>query len=178
MDFKTFQSNLKVLDKQTGNTIRSKYINEFVNTEHEQYHQQKQLKHKFRDGYCYVGYLWDYIKNPIIIDKDNVVVAGHTRLKAAKNLGLETVPCIRADDLTDEQIKAFRLVDNKTAELSGWDFDLLDEELRGILNIDMEDFSFDKVEDLDLDEFYEDSEPKEKEKKLIVCPHCGEPIEV
>ena len=117
-------------------------------------------------------------KNPIIIDKDNVVVAGHTRLKAAKNLGLETVPCIRADDLTDEQIKAFRLVDNKTAELSGWDFDLLDEELRGILNIDMEDFSFDKVEDLDLDEFYEDSEPKEKEKKLIVCPHCGEPIEV
>lgn len=117
-------------------------------------------------------------KNPIIIDKDNVVVAGHTRLKAAKNLGLETVPCIRADDLTDEQIKAFRLVDNKTAELSGWDFDLLDEELSGILNIDMEDFSFDKVEDLDFDEFYEDSEPKEKEKKLIVCPHCGEPIEV
>lgn len=69
MDFKTFQSNLKVLDKQTGNTIRSKYINEFVNTEHEQYHQQIQLKHKFRDGYCYAGYLWDYIKNPIIIDK-------------------------------------------------------------------------------------------------------------
>lgn len=117
-------------------------------------------------------------KNPIIIDKDNVVVAGHTRLKAAKNLGLDTVPCIRADDLTDEQIKAFRLVDNKTAELSGWDFDLLDEELSGILSIDMEDFSFDKVEDLDLDEFYEDAEKKEKEKKLIVCPHCGEPIEV
>ena len=69
MDFKTFQSNLKVLDKQTGNTIRSKYINEFVNTEHEQYHQQIQLKHKFRDGYCYSGYLLDYIKNPIIIDK-------------------------------------------------------------------------------------------------------------
>ena len=69
MDFKTFQSNLKILDKQTGNTIRSKYINEFVNTKYEQYHQQIQLKHKFRDGYCYVGYLWDYIKNPIIIDK-------------------------------------------------------------------------------------------------------------
>lgn len=69
MDFKTFQSNLKVLDKQTGNTIRNRYINTFVNTEHEQYHQQIQLKHKFRDGYCYVGYLWDYIKNPIIIDK-------------------------------------------------------------------------------------------------------------
>lgn len=82
-------------------------------------------------------------KVPIVVDKDNVIAAGHTRLKAAKKLGLETVPCIIADDLTEEQINAFRLADNKTAELAGWDFDLLAEELQGIEEIDMEQFGFD-----------------------------------
>ena len=53
-------------------------------------------------------------KNPIIIDKGNVIIAGHTRLKAAKKLGLEEIPTIKAEDLTDEQVKAYRLVDNKT----------------------------------------------------------------
>lgn len=56
-------------------------------------------------------------KNPVIIDKDGVIVAGHTRYKAAKKLGITDIPCISADDLSDEQIKAFRLADNKTAEL-------------------------------------------------------------
>ena len=60
-------------------------------------------------------------KVPIIIGKDNVIVTGHTRLLAAQKLGLETVPCIIADDLTPAQIKAFRLADNKTAEFSEWD---------------------------------------------------------
>lgn len=82
-------------------------------------------------------------KVPIVVDKDNIIVAGHTRYKAAKKLKLETVPVIIADDLTDEQIKAFRLADNKVAEQAEWDFDLLDEELDDILNIDMEDFGFD-----------------------------------
>ena len=68
-------------------------------------------------------------KVPIVIDKDNVIVAGHTRYKASKELGLETVPCIVADDLTEEQIKAYRLADNKVSEFSEWDFDLLGEEL-------------------------------------------------
>ena len=95
-------------------------------------------------------------KNPIIIDKDNVVVAGHTRLKAAKNLGLETVPCIRADDLTDEQIKAFRLVDNKTAEFAEWDLDLLGDELDDIDSIDMNDFGFLKPEETLNDDTYTD----------------------
>lgn len=76
-------------------------------------------------------------KVPIIIDKDNVIVAGHTRYKAAKKLGLTEVPCIVADDLNEEQIKAFRLADNKVAEQSEWDFELLEEELEGIYNIDM-----------------------------------------
>ena len=82
-------------------------------------------------------------KVPIVVDKDNVIAAGHTRYKAAKKLGLETVPCIIADDLTEEQINAFRLADNKTAEFAGWDFDMLSEELKGIEDIDMEQFGFD-----------------------------------
>ena len=65
-------------------------------------------------------------KVPIIIDNYNVIVAGHTRLKAAQKLGLEKVPCIKADDLTPEQLKAFRLADNKVSELATWDFDKLE----------------------------------------------------
>lgn len=60
-------------------------------------------------------------KVPIIIDKNGVIVAGHTRLKAAKKLGMKMVPCIVADDLNEEQVKAFRLADNKTGEAAGWD---------------------------------------------------------
>ena len=81
-------------------------------------------------------------KNPIIIDRDGVIIAGHTRLAAAKKLGLKEVPCIIADDLTGEQIRAFRLADNKTAELAEWDFSMLDDELEKILSIDMGDFGF------------------------------------
>lgn len=71
-------------------------------------------------------------RNPIIVDKNNVIIAGHTRLRAAKKLGLEEVPTIRAEDLTEEQVRAFRLADNKTAELAEWDFSMLDEELSKI----------------------------------------------
>ena len=86
-------------------------------------------------------------KVPIVIDKNNVIVAGHTRYKAAKELQLETVPCIIADDLTEEQVKAFRLADNKVSEASQWDFDLLELELDSIFDINMNDFGF----DIDLD---------------------------
>ena len=82
-------------------------------------------------------------KVPIIIDKDGVIVAGHTRYKAAVKLKMKEVPCITADDLSKEQIKAFRLADNKVAEKAEWDFDLLGDELESILNIDMTDFGFD-----------------------------------
>ena len=81
-------------------------------------------------------------KQPIVIDKDNVIVCGHTRYKAAQKLRLKEVPCIMADDLTDDQIKAFRLVDNKTAELAEWDFPLLDLELADI-DLNMSEFGFD-----------------------------------
>lgn len=84
-------------------------------------------------------------KVPIIIDRNNVIVAGHTRLKAAKKLGLTTVPVIRADDLTDDQVRAFRLADNKVAELADWDWGLLEDELADI-DIDMTLFGFDRNE--------------------------------
>jgi len=87
-------------------------------------------------------------KVPLVITKDNVIVTGHTRLKAAMRLGLEDVPCIMADDLTDSQIKAFRIADNKVGEKSTWDEDLLKVELE-----QLEDFDFDlELTGFDLDE--------------------------
>lgn len=71
-------------------------------------------------------------KVPIIIDKNNVIVAGHTRYLASIELGLEELPCIVADDLTEEEIKEFRLVDNKTNEFASWDMELLEIELEGL----------------------------------------------
>ena len=81
-------------------------------------------------------------KVPIIIDKNNVIVTGHTRWKASKKLGLKKVPCIRADDLTDEQVKAFRLADNSVAEIATWDMSKLQIELDDI-DIDMNAFGLD-----------------------------------
>lgn len=83
-------------------------------------------------------------KQPIVVDKDLIIIAGHTRWKAAQKLGLETVPCIQADDLTPAQVKAYRLADNKVAEAAQWDLDALQFELEGLDNIgfDMEPFGF------------------------------------
>lgn len=80
MDFKTFQSNLKVLDKQTGNTIRSKYINEFVNTEHEQYHQQIQLKHNHSCERILIEDYWKFDKDSVIEIDFNVLLEGEAYL--------------------------------------------------------------------------------------------------
>lgn len=118
-------------------------------------------------------------KVPVIVDGDNVIVAGHTRVKAARKLGMSAVPCIIADDLTPEQIKAFRLADNKTGELAGWDFAKLEEELAALDGFDMSAFGFVQNEDVDIDSFFEDAgEKKEKEPKRIQCPHCGEWFEL
>lgn len=112
-------------------------------------------------------------KVPIIIDKDNIIVAGHTRLKAAKKLGLKTVPCIVADDLTPEQVKAFRLADNKTNELAEWDFAKLELELSELsemnLDFDMSDFGFDMQEFEEPQEIIEDEVPEvDEENEPIV----------
>jgi len=84
-------------------------------------------------------------KVPIVVTSKNVIIAGHTRLKASIKLGLLEVPCIIADDLTDEQVKAFRLADNKTAELASWDFSKLEEEL-SLIEMDMLQFGFEDLE--------------------------------
>lgn len=102
-------------------------------------------------------------KVPVVIDKDGVIVCGHTRYKAAKKLKLDTVPCVIADDLTDEQIKAYRLADNKVSELAEWDIDLLGEELDGIFDIDMSDFGFDLSDEEEETEIIEDEVPQEVE---------------
>lgn len=62
---------------------------------------------------------------PCVLDSYDVLIAGHTRVEAAKLLGMDEVPCVRADHLTPEQVNAFRLIDNKVAEIADWDFDLL-----------------------------------------------------
>lgn len=112
-------------------------------------------------------------KNPIILDKNNVIVAGHTRLESAKRLDMKEVPVIYADDLTEEQIKAFRLADNKVAEKSMWDYTKLDEELEDILDIDMSMFDFDiNTDDLELD-YDNENEVEDINKKLCRCPKCG-----
>ena len=112
-------------------------------------------------------------KNPIILDKNNVIVAGHTRLESAKRLDMKEVPVIYADDLTDEQVKALRLADNKVAEKSMWDYTKLDEELESILEIDMSLFDFNiNTDDLELD-YDNENEVEDINKKLCRCPKCG-----
>jgi len=107
-------------------------------------------------------------KVPIIIDSNRVIVCGHTRLLAAKSLGMAEVPCIMADDLTDDQIRAFRLADNKVGEFAEWDMDLLGDELDAIAeacDIDMGDFGFDlsEMEEETEAEVTEDDVPEEVE---------------
>lgn len=101
-------------------------------------------------------------KVPIVIDTENVIVAGHTRYKAAKQLKLKEVPCIVADDLTEEQIKAYRLADNKVSEFSEWDYNLLNLELDELFNFDMNIYGF-EVEGIS-DEFGTDFELPNEDK--------------
>lgn len=95
--------------------------------------------------------------------KDNVIVEGHGRYLACKDLGIEQVPVIHLDHLTDEQRRAYALAHNKTAEMSEWDIDLLGEELDGIFDIDMSDFGFDLTEEEEETEVIEDEVPQEVE---------------
>lgn len=106
-------------------------------------------------------------KVPIIIDSSNIIVAGHTRLKAAKLLGMDKVPCIVADDLTEEQIRAFRLVDNKVSELADWDYEKLEEELANINSIDMNIFDFDMSEINDIVEHLDEDIVSDSELEKV-----------
>lgn len=108
-------------------------------------------------------------KQPIVIDKKNVIVAGHTRLLAAKKLNLEKIPCVMADDLSEAQVKAYRLADNKVSELASWDFEKLELELND-LDMDMVQFGFEDMnagseEEVNVEE---DEAPEEVETR---CKH-------
>lgn len=109
-------------------------------------------------------------KVPIIIDANNIIVTGHTRVKAARKLGLKKVPCVIADDLTPEQIKAFRLADNKVSEYATWDENKLYTELMElkVVDFDIETFGFETKEidisNINKDEIldkFENEKPKE-----------------
>lgn len=106
-------------------------------------------------------------KVPIIIDSAGVIVAGHTRHKAAQRLGLKKVPCIIADDLTPEQIKAFRLADNKVGELATWDTDLEFLELSELdkIGFNMELFGFQPIQNDDRNEVVEDVPPEPEQHR-------------
>lgn len=107
-----------------------------------------------------------------------VIIAGHTRYKAAKQLKLKEVPIVVADKLTEEQVNAYRLADNKSGELANWDTKKLDDELQALLDqIDMTDFGFDENIEFDpADDIDVDLETDDNDKKLIqvTCPNCGE----
>ena len=119
-------------------------------------------------------------RQPIVVDKDNVVIVGHTRLMAAKKLKMKEVPVVVAADLTEEQVKAYRLADNRTNEFSDWNSDMLFDELQGLVDLDydMEPFGFspgflddlegdtdDKLETVEEDGY--DTTPPEPEKTWV-----------
>lgn len=161
---------------------------------------------KLRIEYMYVGDLTPYKNNaklhpdeqieqikesiekfgfndPIAIwGKDNIIIEGHGRLQAAKELGIDQVPIVRLDDLSDEERKAYTLVHNKLTMNSGYDFDTLQKELNNISDIDMSDFGFDDNEMSDIDGLFkeapQDNDDSANETHMIKCPHCGEMIEI
>lgn len=127
-------------------------------------------------------------KQPIVVDYKRVIICGHTRLEAAKSLGMDEVPCIVANDLTDAQVKALRLADNKVAEFSEWNDPLLNDELlelADISDIDMGDFGFGEIEGLDDEEAEKkeaDVEKELEEKKdyrvIVECVDDAEQLAV
>ena len=110
-------------------------------------------------------------RNPLIIDENNIVWCGNTRLKAAKKLGLKEAPCICVKDLTEKQMAEYALLDNKTNEIADWDYERLEEILP---ELDFGDFDFDwGVNKIEIEKEEYVSETNEVEKKLCRCPVCG-----
>ena len=121
------------------------------------------------------------VVQPIVVDKNNTIIIGHCRYEAMKRLGYDELQedWVKVVDLSEEEAEKLRLLDNKLNE-SEWDLELLKDL---VPSLDFSDFEIDfnlpeEVEDINLDDFFEDAPPKEKEPKKIQCPHCGEWFEV
>lgn len=121
------------------------------------------------------------VVQPIVVDRTNTIIIGHCRYEAMKRLGYDELQedWVKVVDLSEEEAEKLRLLDNKLNE-SEWDIELLKDL---VPSIDFSDFEIDfnlpeEVEDINLDDFFEDAPPKEKEPKKIQCPHCGEWFEV
>ena len=121
------------------------------------------------------------IVQPIVVDRNNTIIIGHCRYEAMKRLGYDELQedWVKVVDLSEEEAEKLRLLDNKLNE-SEWDLELLKDL---VPSLDFSDFEIDfnlpeEVEDINLDDFFEDAPPKEKEPKKIQCPHCGEWFEV
>lgn len=114
----------------------------------------------------------------IIVDENNVIIAGHTRLQALQKLGWKEAEVQRETDMPEELKKKYRLLDNKTAENGGWDFELLDWELEE-LDFEGYDFGFETSADIDFtdDDFLKDTEITKTKTKTVVCPECGHEFE-
>lgn len=121
------------------------------------------------------------VVQPIVVDRNNTIIIGHCRYEAMKRLGYDELQedWVKIVDLSEEEAEKLRLLDNKLNE-SEWDLELLKDL---VPSIDFSDFEIDfnlpeEVQDINLDDFFEDAPPKEKEPKKIQCPHCGEWFEV
>lgn len=111
---------------------------------------------------------------PIVVDSKNEIIIGHGRFEAAKICELKEVPCLRLENLNDQEVKALRLIDNRISE-TGWDTEMLSVDLEGI-EYDFSTFnvSFDDLTNVNFDPASEDEQGKLDQKQLTKCPKCGE----
>lgn len=151
-----------------------------MNIEYREINEIKPYKRNPRVNDKAIEYLMNSVKEfgfkvPITIDKDNVIITGHTRYEVAKRLGMDKIPTIKILDLDDNKIKAFRLADNKVGEIAQWDYEKLRQELMELKTIDKEllgfeedvEFSWDNIEEISLDNY------EEPEHIIIQCPYCN-----
>lgn len=152
---------------QTKITIIKKNISELVMYENNPRNNEKTVD-------MLIQSISDFgIVRPVLIDGNNVIIDGEAVFKAAQKLDKTEIPCVIIDELTDDQIRALRLVLNKTQELSSWDFDKLAAELETI-DMNMSFYKFPEFKELNVsDEDFFTDEPHEKKEKMAVCPNCG-----
>lgn len=121
-------------------------------------------------------------QQPIVIDKNNEIVVGHTRFYASLELGFKEVPCLKADNLSEAQVKAYRIMDNKSSEFAQWNFGLLTKELQEIQDEDIGQLintGYSEAEinnmlgEISAIEIEESDIPRMDETELMECPKCG-----